>query len=91
MDQPHKNTKGQRTGTPIREDSAVEVEINRETGRPEIVSVKPIYRPPELMSEPIKRHWLWIWLIVIALVVLAWAFLYGYFSTHQAPYSAPIG
>lgn len=90
MDGRHNNTRGQQPGAPIREDSAVEVAIDSETGRPEIVSVKPIYRPPELKSKPVKPHWFWIWLTVIAIVVLAWIFLYGYFSTHQAPYSAPL-
>lgn len=90
MDEQYKNTSGQQSGTPIREDSAVEVAINNETGLPEVVSVKPIFRPPELKSEPVKPYWKWIWITVIILVILAWVFLYGYFSNHQAPYSAPL-
>lgn len=79
------------TDLPIREDSAVEVSVNAETGQPEIVSVKPIFRPAEKKSAPVKSHWKWIWIIIILLVVLAWVFLFSYFQTHQAPYSAPIG
>lgn len=82
--------KNEYSNLPIREDSAVEVADNPETGRPEIVSVKPIYRPPEKMSEPVKHYWTWIWITVIVLAVLAWIFLFWYFSNHQAPYSAPL-
>jgi hypothetical protein len=53
-------------------------------------SGQPIFRPPEKKSEPIKNYWAWIWIITIALAVLAWIFLYQYFSSHHAPYSAPL-
>jgi hypothetical protein len=90
MDDRRKDPGGQLPGLPIREDTAVEVVNDPKTGRPEIVSVKPIYRPPELKSKPIKPRWFWIWLTVIAIVVLAWLILYWYFSNHTAPYSAPL-
>lgn len=51
---------------------------------------QPIFRPPELLSQPIKHYWLWIWVMVVVLVILAWLLLFGYFSNHQAPYSAPL-
>lgn len=51
---------------------------------------EPIFRPPELLSQPIKRHWAWVWVVVVVLVVLVWLFLFVYFSNHQAPYAAPI-
>jgi hypothetical protein len=53
-------------------------------------SGEPIFRPPEIISQPIKSYWKWIWIAVVALVIIAWAFLFWYFSNHQAPYSAPI-
>lgn len=51
---------------------------------------QPIYRPPEKITEPVKPFWKWIWLAVIILIILLWVFLYGYFSHHQTPYSAPL-
>ncbi|HET6622593.1 MAG TPA: hypothetical protein VFG56_01525 [Candidatus Saccharimonadales bacterium] len=51
---------------------------------------RPIHRPPELISEPVKGYWTYIWIVVIVVVILAWAFLFGYFSNHQAPYAAPL-
>ena len=51
---------------------------------------EPIFRPPELITQPIKRPWVYIWAVVVVLVILAWIFLFSYFSVHQAPYSAPI-
>lgn len=79
------------TGLPIREDSSIEVgEIPGHPGEFEIVSVKPIFRPPEKISDPIKPYWIWIWIVVVVVVVVAWAFLFWYFSNHQAPYAAPL-
>lgn len=75
---------------PIREDASVDIETSRQTGRPEIESVKPIYRPPEKFSEPVRPYFKWIWLAAVVLVILAWIFLFWYFSTHHAPYSAPL-
>lgn len=72
---------------PIREDSSVEITDSR---KPEIETVKPIFRPPEKFSKPIEPHWTLIWLIVTALIVVAWMFLFVYFSHHQAPFAAPI-
>lgn len=72
---------------PISEDSAIEL---TNSTKPEIESVKPIYRPREKFSEPIKPHWVWVWIIVVVLVVLAWVVLFSYFSSHHAPHSAPL-
>lgn len=74
---------------PVEEDSSVQI-VQDSSGRPEIESVKPIFRPPEKFSEPIKTYWKWIWLVIVILVVLAWIFLFWYFSNHHAPYSAPL-
>lgn len=90
MNKRPENSASQQPIAPIREDSAVEVAFNKETNQPEVISVKPIYRPTEKMSEPVKPYWKWIWLIVIVLAVLAWIFLYVHFSNHQAPYAAPL-
>ncbi|HEX7368227.1 MAG TPA: hypothetical protein VF261_01055 [Candidatus Saccharimonadales bacterium] len=73
----------------IEEDSSVQI-TSGSSGKPEIESVKPIFRPPEKFSEPIKPYWKWIWLTVIVLVVLAWIFLFWYFNHHHAPFSAPL-
>lgn len=76
-------------GTPIDDDSIIRIERNKD-GSLKMSSVKTVFRPPVPESEPVKGHWAYIWVIVIALTIIAWVFLYAYFSTHQAPYAAPI-
>ncbi|MEO6761816.1 MAG: hypothetical protein ABI220_05650 [Candidatus Saccharimonadales bacterium] len=102
MDEQHKDTTSNRSshtpqdradiaGLPIKQDTAVEISPTKEDpNKLEISAVKPIFHPPEIISEPIKRYWIWIWIVVIVLTIIAWAFLYAYFSSHQAPHSAPI-
>jgi hypothetical protein len=72
---------------PIRQDAAVELDVSN---NPEIESVKPIFRPAEKMSEPIKSYWKWVWLVIVLLVIIVWAVLFIYFSNHHAPFSAPL-
>lgn len=74
---------------PIEEDVSVRTAVV--DGKEEIESVKPIWRPEERLSTPVKSYWKWIWLVIVILVIIAWIFLFWYFSNHQAPYSAPIG
>lgn len=76
-------------GTPIVDDSIIRFERNKD-GSVKTSAVKTVFRPPVPESEPIKSHWAYIWVIVIALTIVAWIFLYAYFSTHQAPHAAPI-
>jgi hypothetical protein len=76
-------------GDPIDNDTVIQV-ARDEAGNPRVDSIKAVWRPAEEMSKPIKPHWLWVWVAIIVLTVLAWIFLFWYFTSHQAPYAAPI-
>ncbi len=87
MNERQNSTNHAHSNLPINEDTSVETTIDAE---PKIGSIKPVYRPPEKFSEPVKPYFKWIWLAIVVLVILAWIFLFWYFSAHHAPSSAPL-